>query len=101
MQPQTFDDEAPSYGKVLMPPVMSAQLEMIATSEVLEPLKKEVLQSLWRLIEKGKPESWFAIYLCSFILLHSCAMLTDFEKRQAIKYGLKVDHHSQGLKRTD
>lgn len=90
MSPQTFDPKASSHGKVLVPPVMSAQLEMIATSTILEPKRKEVLNGLRLLIEERNLESQFAVYLCLFILLHSCALLTDFEKKQAEKYGLSV-----------
>ncbi len=90
MQPQNYDPECHNYGHVLVPPVMSAQIELIAFVAVLEPMRRAVLAPLRKLIEKNRTRSWFTIYLCLFILLHSCALLTDFERRQAQKYGLEV-----------
>ncbi|KAI1131699.1 hypothetical protein F5Y10DRAFT_43917 [Nemania abortiva] len=88
MKPQDYDPECHNYGQVLVPPVMSAQIELIATATVLNPMRKKALGSLRKLIEKRRTASWFTSYLCIFILLHSCALLTDFERRQAKKYGL-------------
>jgi hypothetical protein len=90
MQPQDFDPECSNFSHVLVPPVMSAQIELITTAAVLQPLSKRVLDSLRQLIEKNRIRSWFTIYLCQFILLHSCSLLTAFENRQARKYGLLV-----------
>jgi hypothetical protein len=90
MKPQSWDKEAANYGQVLVPPVMSAQIELIATSAVLDPMRRTVLKYLRQLMERNRTEAWYIIYLCLFILLHSCALLTDFERRQARKYGLEV-----------
>jgi hypothetical protein len=90
MVPQTFDPAARNYNQVLIPPVMSAQLELIMTVVILQPLKKVVLNQLQELIKANRTRSWFTIYLCLFILLHSCALLTSFENMQAEKYGLQV-----------
>jgi hypothetical protein len=90
MMPQTFDPAAPNYNQVLVPPVISAQIELIMTAVVLQPLKKAVLAQLQELIKANRTRSWFTIYLCLFVLLHSCALLTSFENMQAKKYGLPV-----------
>jgi hypothetical protein len=97
MVPQTFDQAAKNYNQVLVPPVMSAQVELIMTAVVLQPLKKSVLTQLQELIKANRSQSWFTIYLCLFVLLHSCALLTSFENMQAKKYGLQVypPHSSQ------
>jgi hypothetical protein len=76
---------------------MSAQIELIATATVLNPTRKKGLMALRELIEKKRTASWFTIYLCIFILLHSCALLTEFENRLAKKYGLKVCVSQQHL----
>ncbi|KAJ8130806.1 hypothetical protein O1611_g2822 [Lasiodiplodia mahajangana] len=89
MKPQDYDPECHNYNQVLVPPVMSAQIELIATTTVLRPMSKRALGSLRKLIEKKRTASWFTSYLCIFILLHSCALLTDFERKQAKKYGLE------------
>ncbi|PMD13377.1 hypothetical protein NA56DRAFT_585720 [Hyaloscypha hepaticicola] len=90
MVPQQFDPVAPNFNQVLVPPVMSAQIELIMTAMVLQPLKKAVLAQLQELIKANRSRSWFTIYLCLFVLLHSCALLTSFENMQAIKYGLQT-----------
>jgi len=90
--PQDYDSECRNYGQVLLPPVMSAQIELMATAMVLEPSRKAVLVPLRKLMEGNKTKSWFTVYLCLFILLHSCALLTDFENKQARKYGSQVSH---------
>jgi hypothetical protein len=90
MVPQQFDPAAQNFNQVLVPPVMSAQIELIMTAMVLQPLKKAVLAQLQELIKANRTRSWFTIYLCLFVLLHSCALLTSFENMQAIKYGLQV-----------
>lgn len=90
MEPQNFDPECSNFGQVLIPPVMSAQIELITTVALLQPLKKAVLEPLRKLIEKNRTQSWFTIYLCLFILLHSCSLLTEFEYKAARKYGLLV-----------
>lgn len=89
-QPQDYDRECHNFGQVLVPPVMSAQIELIATATLLNPAKKAVLGPLRKLMEGRKTQSWFTVYLCLFILLHSCALLTEFEHRQAKKYGRQV-----------
>ena len=90
MQPQLWDPECNNYGEIVIPPIMSAQLELITTVAVLLPMRKAVLEPLRRLFEKGRMRSWFTIYLCLFILLHSCSLLTAFERRAAKKYGMLV-----------
>lgn len=90
MDPQTFDPAISSYGTNSIPPIMSAQIELMTTTQILQPLKKAVLQRLQRLIKANDLSSWFVIYLCLFVLLHSCSILTADEHRQARKYGLKV-----------
>ncbi|KAI0107583.1 hypothetical protein GGR51DRAFT_548432 [Nemania sp. FL0031] len=93
MKPQDYDPECHNYNQVLIPPIMSAQIELIATATVLNPMSKRALGSLRKLIEKKRAASWFTSYLSIFILLHSCALLTDFESRQARKLGLKTRYY--------
>lgn len=90
MEPQLHDNNYHNYGKYLMPPVISAQIELITTAAILRPLKEKVLLQLQTMITDKKRTHWFTIYLCIFILLHSCALLTDFQHKLAIKYGREV-----------
>lgn len=72
MQHQSFNPECLNYGKILLPPVLTAQLEVIMTAKILQPEVKEVLRLLTKLMKKQqKRQSWLAIYLSIFILLHS------------------------------
>ena len=90
MEPQFFDRDVNTFGTNSIPPIMSAQIELITTTRILQPLKRSILRRLQKLIKKNKLENWFPIYLCLFILLHSCSILTNDEHRAAKKYGLKV-----------
>jgi hypothetical protein len=38
----------------------------------------------------NKPNNWFCIYLCIFILLHNCSLITKQDVSYAKKHGLKV-----------
>jgi hypothetical protein len=88
MTAQTWDPEAGNFGKYLVPPVMQAQIEILTTSLVLLPMKQAVLKDLQHLVEKSQVRSWFTIYLCTFILLHSCALLTHAEAVRAAREGI-------------
>jgi len=90
MEPQLDDQNYHNYGKYLVPPVLSAQIELMATSTLLHPFRKEVLCVLQDFMINKKKPCWFSIFLSLFILLHSCAMLTEFERRLAVKWGHEV-----------
>ena len=98
MAPQDWDPDCNHYGCVLVPPVISAQIQLLMTVIVMQPLKRSVLQKLQKLMEKNQPKSWFTIYLCVFILLHSCALLTSHENRRAKKHGLQVSCSEPSLR---
>lgn len=83
MTPQDWDSEASNYGNICVPPVMQAQIEIITTCHVLLPMKKAVLKGLNALVIANEPQSWFTIYLVMFVLLHSCALLTQAENARA------------------
>ncbi|KAJ2995556.1 hypothetical protein NUW58_g1238 [Xylaria curta] len=85
MTPQDWDPDAGNYGKYLVPPVLQAQIEILTTSIILLPMKRQVLKLLQRLIEKNAIKSWLTIYLTLFILLHSCSMLTRAEAVRAAR----------------
>ena len=76
---------------------MGAQIQLIMTVKILQPLAQRVLRQLQKLIEKKRPSSWFAIYLCLFVLLHSCALFTSAAKDRARKHGLDVSACLFGL----
>jgi hypothetical protein len=90
MEPGNYGPACPNSGIILVPPVLSAQIEIIMTTMILQPMKKEVLQQLQCLIKENQRRSWFTIYLCMFILLHSCALLSAGDEKKARKQGLAV-----------
>lgn len=90
MKPQDYDPECHNFGHILVPPVISAQCELINTVMILQPLKQAVLKKLHSMIKEKKTRSWLTIYLALFILLHNCSLLTAFEHKQARKYGLET-----------
>lgn len=90
MKHQYVDEAAPSCGHILIPPVMGAQIELIMTCMILEPLKLKILGAINRMYTTNKPENWLTLYICLFILLHSCAMYVRNEEKQAQKHGLQV-----------
>jgi len=50
--------------------MMDTQLDQIVIAEVLEPLKKKLLERFEAKIALNLPEDWFEIYLSSFIILN-------------------------------
>lgn len=83
MSPQDWDPDADNYGHFLIPPVLQAQIELLTTVYVLLPMKKAVLKELESLVKNNRTQSWFTIYLCMFIIMHSCALLTKAERVRA------------------
>ncbi|KAF2183196.1 hypothetical protein K469DRAFT_584113 [Zopfia rhizophila CBS 207.26] len=89
MEPQDYGPRCANTGIILTPPVFSAQLEVIVVATILQPARREVLRRLRDLIQENQRRSWFAIYLCIFVLLHSCALLTASNNQKARKQGLE------------
>lgn len=90
MKPGNYGPACSNSGIILVPPVLSAQMEIIMTATILQPMRTEVLKQLKHLIEKNQRCSWFTIYLCMFILLHSCALLSAGDEKKARKQGFEV-----------
>ncbi|KAF2279311.1 uncharacterized protein EI97DRAFT_370279 [Westerdykella ornata] len=90
MTTRDYGPNSPSTNRILMPPVFSAQMEIIFVAMILEPTKKEVLSRLKALIQDNtrNRRSWLAIYLCVFLLLHSCALLTARDNERARLQGV-------------
>ncbi|KAF2102645.1 hypothetical protein NA57DRAFT_71633 [Rhizodiscina lignyota] len=98
MQPQYFEDRDPNDGHILVPPVFSAQMEVIVTAMILQPAQKQVLRLLNKVFEESKKQrSWFSIYLALFILLHSCALLTEGDNKKAKKQGSAARYFRNSL----
>lgn len=92
MQP-VADPSSPYYGRIPIPPVMSAQVSIISQAFMLKPFKLTVLHTLHTLTSKQKKCYWFTIYLAIFILLHSCSMTTKRDEEYARQINLKAGQH--------
>lgn len=90
MERKDYGPGAPKSNKILCPPVFSAQMEIIFVTQILEPTKKEILNKLKALVQENNRRSWLAIYLCIFLLLHSCALLTKKDHDRAGEQGVNV-----------
>lgn len=90
MPADILDSSHPTPGKIPIPPVMGNQIELILSRDIQDRLRNEILDALQKLIYSNKPGTWFTIYLCTFILLHNCAMITKHDSSYARKHGLQV-----------
>jgi hypothetical protein len=87
----TFSDgpASPYRDRIPVPPIMVAQQECIVFSRFLQPLSLSVLSQLDRLVGRRKQGDWLSIYLTLFLLLHSCALLTERDAEYAGRLRLK------------
>ncbi len=94
IRPDILDETSPLHGEIPIPPVMGAQIELILIQCIQIPLRKMVLDKLQNLIQANKPSTWFTRYLCLFILLHNCALITKNDARHAKIYfpGVRVTY---------
>ncbi|KAL2271981.1 hypothetical protein VTJ83DRAFT_1352 [Remersonia thermophila] len=74
MEPVSVDDGSPMAGKIPLPAVTMQQIDAALMEEVLPQLRKGVMDGFRELM--CNPKSWMTVYLISFMLLHSCSMLT-------------------------
>jgi hypothetical protein len=90
MSADLMDSSSPMHGKIPVPPVLGAQVSFIVQQKLQLPLRSRILDLLQKLTLAQKPSNWFCIYICTFILLHNCSLLTDHDMGYAQKHGLKV-----------
>lgn len=86
------DPASPWYAYQPMPPILIAQNEWIIYTKLLRPLSKQVLDQLQTMVIGNKKQHWFTIYLTTFILLHSCSMITRRDAEYARQISLPVSH---------
>jgi hypothetical protein len=101
MSPVT-DTSSPYWQHMPIPPVMSAQGQIIAYSKILKPLKESVVKQLSSMDSAADTRKyWFTIYLTYFVLLHSCALVTrrneEYARQIDAKVGFKEDAGQRSL----
>ena len=90
IEPQMQDPDRHDYGHVPVPPVISAQITIIAETLFFRPLQIQIRKRLDKLIGTKKPDAWFTVYLVCMLLLHNCALITDYNFRKAKNLRLSV-----------
>jgi hypothetical protein len=90
MPSDILDETSPLHGEIPIPPLMGVQIELLLMQSIQTPLRKMVLDTLQNLIQANKPSTWFTRYLCLFILLHNCAMITKHDANYAKTYTPEV-----------
>jgi hypothetical protein len=89
---QVDDPESPFDNMVPSPPVLGAQLECIMYSRFLRPLGTRIIRDLMSMIESKQLRYWYTIYLVLFLMLHSCAMMTQRDMDFAARTSLRVSY---------
>jgi uncharacterized protein YecT (DUF1311 family) len=90
MSPDIMDETSPLKGKIPLPPVMGAQIELVLIHQIQSSLRREMLENLQSMTTANKQKTWFTTYLITFILLHNVALLCQHDTGYARKHGMKV-----------
>ncbi|KAL6891167.1 hypothetical protein HDV57DRAFT_286270 [Trichoderma longibrachiatum] len=90
MATDILDETNPNPGKIPLPPVLGAQMDMILIQHIQTKLRHELLDNLQKVMLKNKPSSWLVTYLVAFILLHNVALITKHDAGYARKHGMNV-----------
>ncbi|EHK24820.1 uncharacterized protein TRIVIDRAFT_29985 [Trichoderma virens Gv29-8] len=89
MSNNILDQTSPNPGKIPLPPVLGAQMDLILIQHIQTKLRHELLDNLQKVMLKNKPSSWLVTYLVTFILLHNVALITKHDASYARKHGMK------------
>ncbi|KAL7946408.1 hypothetical protein V8C42DRAFT_35794 [Trichoderma barbatum] len=89
MAADILDQTSPNPGKIPLPPVLGAQMDLILIQHIQTKLRHELLDNLQKVMLKNKPSSWLVTYLVTFILLHNVALITRHDAGYARKHGMK------------
>ena len=73
----------PFHDWLSLPPYVDYQFASIVIHRVLQPLRKEILRELERLVETHRPEDWYVTFLTSFILLQNYELQMQFQREFA------------------
>lgn len=90
MEKDLLDETSPTPGKIPLPPVLGAQLDIVLIHDIQKRLRKDVLDQLQRITQKNKHCNWLAIYLVIFLLLHNASLIIEHDAGYARKHGINV-----------
>ncbi|KAG6122756.1 hypothetical protein E4U13_001292 [Claviceps humidiphila] len=88
MADDILDETHPNPGRIPVPPVLGAQLDLVMIHQIQVRLRHEVLDKLQKMVLKNKPDTWFVTYLVLFLLLHNAALITAHDASYARKHGI-------------
>ncbi|KAG7132296.1 Satratoxin biosynthesis SC3 cluster transcription factor SAT20 like protein [Verticillium longisporum] len=89
MPAKILNETSPQHGKMPLPPVMGAQIDLVLITHIQAKLRREMLDMLQKMTQANKQKTWLTTYLVTFILLHNTAMITEHDARYARKHGMK------------
>lgn len=90
MSGDILDHTSPSPGRIPLPPVLGAQLDLILIHHIQSHLRRQVLDKLEKMVSKKKLNTWMITYLVIFVLLHNTSLITAHDAGYARKHGMKV-----------
>ncbi|KAL8952550.1 MAG: hypothetical protein Q9222_001540 [Ikaeria aurantiellina] len=84
----------PAVDAIVVTPIMDTQLDELAVSGVLIPLKSKLLRLLKKRILTKKKEYWYEIYLASFVILHNSERILSHVVDYARRFGMSPEPKS-------
>lgn len=90
MDRNILDNSSPQHGKIPLPPVMGAQLDLVLIQHIQTRLRRDMLEKLQKMTQQNKQKTWLTTYLVTFILLHNIALLANHDASYARKHGMKT-----------
>lgn len=89
-----LDQATSGAGRSPVPPFVSAQLQMTLMHLIQGSIRPDLLSKLWRTMSRNRKDTWLAIYLTTFILLHNITLLMANDANEARCRGTNVGHLS-------
>lgn len=90
MSRDIMDATSPLAGKIPLPPVMGAQIDLILINQIQKSWRKDALEGLQEMIQNGKQKTWLTTYLVTLMMLHNAALITAHDAGYARKHGIPV-----------
>lgn len=90
MSRDIMDQTSPLHGQIPLPPVMGAQIDSLLIKKIQVPTRRELLETLQKIIQSNKQKTWMTTYLVTFILLHNISLITKHDASYARKHGMTV-----------
>lgn len=90
MKPDGRHGYHPHPDDVFVPRMICAQFNNMGYRTTLRPMRKQLLEELWRMMASKSPQHFFTIYLAIFMLLHEISSITRDRRRWAVDNNIQV-----------